>query len=364
MFDDLIRNPLNDLSAYIPGRQIEEVKKEFGLNDVIKLASNENPLGPSPKALDAIKNKLNELHIYPDQNSLALKAAISQKINTSPDNIIIGNGSDEIMLMIAQAFLSAGDEVIISKKTFSTYEFVTKLMDAKPIYTDLLDYTYDLDLMSKSITNKTKLIFLCNPNNPTGTIFSASYLKEFLGNIPQNILVAIDEAYGDYCDDPGFISGTEFTADFKNLIVLKTFSKIYGLAALRAGYGIGDLNIIKYLNLVKLPFNVNSLAQSAAAAALSDNDFIDKSLQNNAAGKKFLYKEFNNIGLEYLNTQANFIFIKIKDADSIFINLLSKGVIIRPLKSFGFSNAIRATIGTQTQNEMFIFALKESMNNG
>lgn len=363
MFDDIIRNSVNNLPSYIPGRQVDEVKKEFNIKEVVKLASNENSLGPSPLAIDAIKNKLNYVSMYPDQNSESLRYAVSKKFGVSPHNIIIGNGSDEIMLMIAQTFLSAGDEAIISNNTFSMYEFVTSLMDGKPVFVDLKDYTYDLDNMAQSLTNKTKLIFLCNPNNPTGTMFSNQKLEEFLKIIPKNIIIAIDEAYGEYANDSDFKSAVNLINDFKNIIVLKTFSKIYGLAGLRIGYGIADPALIKYLNLVKLPFNANWLGQLAAEAALRDDEFIRKSIQNNSDGKKYFYEELDNMGLEYLKTQANFIFIKVNNADQIFINLMSQGIIIRPLSSFGFKDSIRVTIGTQRQNELFISSLKNALKN-
>lgn len=357
---DLARDAISGLPEYIPGKQVEEVVKEFQLKEVIKLASNENPLGPSPRAAETLKKHADYLHIYPDQHHLPLREALAQKLSVPKESLIIGNGSDEIMLLIAQVFLSAGDEVVISRNTFSMYEFVTKIMEGTPVFTDLKEYTYDLDAISDSITDRTKLVFLCNPNNPTGTIFTAQKFGEFMKKVPENVIVIVDEAYGDFADSNEYPVSLDYVKKGRNLVVLRTFSKIYGLAALRVGYGISTPAIIKSLNLAKMPFNVNRLAQAAAVEALKDEDFLNRTLKNNSEGKKYLYGELEKTGIKFLRTQANFIFIDLeRESDGVFMELIRQGVIIRPLKSFGLPRAIRVTIGTMPQNERFIEALKK-----
>lgn len=357
---DLARDSIAGLPEYIPGKQVEEVVKEFKLKEVVKLASNENPLGPSPRASDALKKHLRSLHIYPDQHHLQLREALAEKLSVPKESLIIGNGSDEIMLLIAQVFISAGDEVVISRNTFSMYEFVTKIMEGAPVFADLKEHTYNLDAISGLITGKTKIVFLCNPNNPTGTIFTAGQFDNFMTKMPENVIVVIDEAYGDFSDSEEYPSSLDHIKKGRNLIVLRTFSKIYGLAALRIGYGISTPAIIKYLNLAKMPFNVNRLAQAAALEALKDGDFLRRTLENNSEGKKYLYSELEKLGLKFLKTQANFIFIDLeRESDGIFMELMRQGVIVRPLKSFDLPRAIRVTVGTMTQNEKFVAALKK-----
>jgi len=360
MTDDFIRPVLKSLDHYIPGKQEEEVKKEFGLTTVIKLASNENPFGPSPKAIEAVSNSIRSASVYPDQHHTILREALAKKLNIDKENLIIGNGSDEIMLLIAQAFLSSQDEAVISKHTFSVYEFVTKVMDGKPVYADLKEHVYDLDAMESKVSAKTKLVFICNPNNPTGTYVDKDKLEKFISRMPMDTIVVIDEAYGNYSTEKDYPKSIEFIHKYPNVIVLQTFSKIFGLAGLRVGYGISNPRIIKYLNLVKLPFNVNRIGQVAAVAALSDDEFVEKSIKNNEQGKEYLYKELSALGLTYLRTQANFICINFdEDSDRIFLGLMKEGVIVRPLSSFDLPQSIRVTVGTPEQNEKFISALKK-----
>ncbi len=357
---DLARDAISGLPEYIPGKQVEEVVKEFKLKEVVKLASNENALGPSPRAVEALKKYSEVSHIYPDQYHLPLREALAEKLSVPKESLIIGNGSDEIMLLIAQVFLSSGDEVVISRNTFSMYEFVTKIMEGSPVYADLREYAYDLDAILNLITDKTKLVFLCNPNNPTGTIFTAGQFEKFMEKVPENVIIVIDEAYGDFSDSEEYPASVDQVKKGRNLIVLRTFSKIYGLAALRVGYGISTPTIIRYLNLAKMPFNVNRLAQAAALEALKDEEFLSRTLKNNSEGKKYLYSELGKIGLKFLKTQANFIFIDLeRESDGVFMELMRQGVIIRPLKSFGLPKAIRVTIGTMPQNKRFIEAIKK-----
>jgi histidinol-phosphate aminotransferase len=355
MVKKLVKKNIEKLPAYKPGENPRHPR-------VIKLASNENPLGPSPKALAAIKENLHLSCVYPDQSSHQLKEELSARLGLSVQNLCIGNGSDELMQFIAAAFLNAGEEVLISENTFSTYEFVTRLFDGTPKFIPLKNFTYDLEAIAEAITLKTKIIFLCNPNNPTGTYFNDAAFKTFLNKVPKGVIVVIDEAYANYNDASDFPRSLDLVKEGRDVVVLRTFSKLFGLAALRIGYAISKPELNHYLNMVKLPFNVNRLAQAAAAAALSDGSFIKKSLQVNDEGKKYLYSELKALGLDYIPTQANFICINLKKkADLVFIEMMRDGVIIRPLTSFGLPNAIRVTIGTKEQNKKFIAALKKAL---
>ncbi|MBU0687050.1 MAG: histidinol-phosphate transaminase [Candidatus Margulisbacteria bacterium] len=353
MVKDKIRPSLEEIKPYVPGKNPD-------VETVIKLASNENPLGPSKKAMSAIRAGLKKINIYPDQHALLLKDALSRKLGVSPAHIIVGNGSDEIMQFVTAAFLNAREQVITSKHTFSTYEFVTRVFDGEPLFAETRDRAHSLDEISGAVTLTTKLIFLCNPNNPTGTIFTHKQLVKFLNQLPKGVIVVLDEAYREYVESKDFPDSLALIKEGRDIIVLRTFSKIYGLAALRVGYGIARPEIIKYLNLVKLPFNVNGLAQIAGAAALKDTAHVKRSIKNNKAGKKYLYKELDALGLDYKKTEANFIFVSLKqNADEMFLNLMRKGVIIRPLTSFGLPQAIRVTVGTPAQNKKFVEALKK-----
>ncbi|MCX5749849.1 MAG: histidinol-phosphate transaminase [Candidatus Saganbacteria bacterium] len=360
MTDDLPRAAIEKLPVYMPGKQVEDVVKEFGIKEVVKLASNENPFGPSPKAVESIIKNLNSISVYPDQHHSLLRENLAKKWELSKDNFIVGNGSDEIMLLLAQVFLSAGDEVVVSRNTFSVYEFVSEIMDAELVFVDLLNNAYDLEAVKRAVTEKTKLIFLCNPNNPTGTYFNKKQLADLVKGLPKNVITVIDEAYADFADSDDFPAGTDLIKEGKNIVVLRTFSKVYGLAGLRVGYGIARPQIIKYLFMAKLPFNVNRLALIAAGAALEDGEFIEQTLANNREGKAFISGELKKMGLKHLKSQANFIFIDLgRDSGPVFMDMMRHGVIIRPLASFGFPKAIRVSIGTMRQNERFIEALKK-----
>jgi len=348
-----IRPAIKNLKEYVPGKTPEEA-------GVIKLASNENPLGPSPKALEEIKKRLPDISIYPDQNNLELRRKLAKKIDLSENNFIIGNGSDEVMQMIAATYLSAGDEVLISENTFSTYEFVTRLFDGLPVFIKQKNYSHDLGAFTEKVSKKTRLIFLCSPTNPTGTIIKKAELDAFLNKLPQNIIIVLDEAYSEYVESKDYPAALTYIKEGKNIVVLRTFSKIYGLAGLRVGYGMAKPEIIKYLAITKLPFNINRLATIGALAALEDSEHFEKSLINNHQGKKYFYKALSSLGnkISYVETEANFIMIDVKrNADDVFLALMREGVIIRPLTSFGLPQAIRVTIGTQAQNEKFIESL-------
>jgi len=358
-----VNENIEPIIPYKPGKPIEEVQKELGLKNIIKLASNENNLGISTKIQSALAAKLKDLYLYPDGAATELRNKIATKTNLSADNIILGNGSDEILQLIALAYLNAEDEVLISEGTFSEYNFAAQLTNTKVIKVPLKNDTYSLPDFETKITSKTKVIFLCNPNNPTGTYFNESSLKFFLRAVPQNTLVVIDEAYYEYVEASDYPDSLSFLDKYPNIIILRTFSKIYALAALRIGYGIASKEIITALNKARQPFNANRLAQEAAILALDDQDHLKKSFQNNQEGKKYFYQELDKLNLEYLRTEANFVFIKLPVSGQIlFDKFLKKGIIVRPMAGFGFPNAIRVTIGLPQENEQFFKEFKEILS--
>ena len=353
----LSRENILKIEPYIPGKPIQEVRRELGITgEIIKLASNENPIGPSPKAVNAIRKYLNNINYYPEGGCPELISALAKKHNLSPSNIIVGNGSNEILELIAEAFLKQGDEVIITNLTFVVYKMVSLLMDANIVPAELKDYRYDLDAISGKITDKTKIIFICNPNNPTGTMVTEAEVEKFMGNIPDNTIVIFDEAYYEYVTRSDFPNTLKYLVANKNVFILRTFSKIYGLAGLRIGYGMANPEFIEILNRVRQPFNVNSLAQEAALAGLKDEKHVAESIKVNNEGIQFLYKSFSEMNMKYIETSANFIFLDLGRSNKQVVNdLLKKGIIVRDIGD----TYIRVTVGTQSQNEKFINAFKE-----
>lgn len=360
---NLIRKGILDLKPYIPGKPIEEVKRELGLKEVIKLASNETSIGPSPLAIEAIKKEIKNINLYPEGSSRLLREKIAQKLNLNKETIIVGNGADNIISLVGMAFINEGDEVITGEITFPAYETITKIMGGKLISVKLKDYTYDLEEIARRINERTKIIFICNPNNPTGTIVTREEVTSFMEKVPKDVIVVFDEAYYDYVGDKNYPNSVSYALEGRNVIVLRTFSKIAGIAGVRIGYGIAKQELISYLRRVVNPFTTNRLAQVAALASLDDEEHCKKVLRSNQEGKKYLYRELKEIDLFYLPTEANFIFIDLKgDSEVIFEKLLRKGVIIRPGKTWGCPNFIRVTIGTPYENEKFIQAIKEVLN--
>ena len=354
------RREIFDLQAYVPGKPIEEVKRELGLDDVIKLASNENPLGASPLGRAAVIAGVNRLHLYPDSYCYELKAALAEFWRVTSAQLLVANGSDEVLRLIAETFLNPGDEVIIGEPTFSEYRFVATIMGAKTVTVPLRDYRYDLTAMAAAISPATKILIICNPNNPTGAMVSRTEIEIFLDSVSEEVLVVFDEAYSEYVSDPAFVSGLDYIEKKPNLMVLHTFSKIYGLAGLRVGYGIAHQDLIAAINRVKDPFNVNIIAQAAAQAALADSDHIKCSRELNERGKAFLYHNLSALGLSYVPTESNFILVDTgRDGLQVFQELMRMGIIIRPAHSFGYPSHIRVTIGTEAENIRFIEGLKQ-----
>jgi histidinol-phosphate aminotransferase len=354
------RPEIFSLKPYVPGKPVEEVERELGITGVIKLASNENPLGPSPLAAARVAEAMNKLNIYPDGAVYYLRQALAEHYKISEDAFLVGNGSDELLRLITETFVSPGDEVLYGMPSFSEYGFMALVMGGKCVEVPLKDMRFDLPAMKEKITDRTKLVYICNPNNPTGTFVGRAETDKFMKSIPDDVLVIFDEAYFEYVTDQDYVSGLEYLAQGQNVIVLRTFSKIYGLAGLRVGYGITTPEIASAVNRVREPFNVNLLAQTAGIGALADVEHLQKSRAMNLEGRDFLYREFSRMGFEYVPTETNFIFVDLKrDCKQVFQALLKEGVIVRTGDIFGYPTYIRVTIGSPEENQRFITALQK-----
>ncbi|WP_455376231.1 histidinol-phosphate transaminase [Kaarinaea lacus] len=364
-FLDIANPGLKGLTPYQPGKPIEELEREYGVSDIIKLASNENPLGPSPAAVDAIKQALHELSRYPDGNGFVLKQKLAEKFNVKPSQITLGNGSNDILEFVARAFVTEKNEVIFSQHAFAVYPLVTQAINAKAVVTPAKNWGHDLKAMLEAVTEKTRLLFVANPNNPTGTWVDDGELKSFIEKLPSHVIVVIDEAYFEYANDPrmnakGYASAVEWVDQFPNLVVTRTFSKAYGLAALRIGYSISHPDVADLLNRVRQPFNVNHLALEAAAAALEDKDYLERSIKLNAEGMKLLEEGFGELGLGFIPSVGNFISVDVgKAAAKVYDALLYEGVIVRPVANYEMPNHLRITIGLPEENQRFLKALKK-----
>ena len=356
---DLAPEYIRSIAAYQPGKPISDVARELGMNeaDIVKLASNENPLGASPKAMAAIQAALGDLAMYPDGGGFALKAAISKKYKVVPEQIILGNGSNDILELAARTFMKAGNSAVYSQHAFAVYPLATQAVGATGIEVPAKDFGNDLDAMLKAIRADTKMIFLANPNNPTGTFIPGAALRAFVQQVPHNVLVVLDEAYGEYLDDADVYDSVPWLAQFPNVIISHTLSKAYGLAGLRIGFGLAHPQIIDLMNRVRQPFNVNHLAMVAAVAALGDDAFIEESRRVNRAGLSLLKAELVKRNLETIPAFGNFITFKIANAKRVFEALLQQGIIVRPIAGYGLPDYLRVTIGTAAQNQRFLAAL-------
>jgi histidinol-phosphate aminotransferase len=355
---------VKDLQVYKPGKPIKELERELGICDCIKMASNENPAGPSPKAMAAISGFLQdmmELRRYPDGSCFYLKQALSRKftfggIGAKPDNFIIGNGSNELLNMVVRTYVGPGDEAVMSENSFVVYSMSVKSVGgvARPIPQQ--NYTSDLSAMADAVNKRTKIVFVANPNNPTGTISHKAEFDTFMKRIPDGVLVVMDEAYHEYVSDSDYPDSLDYYDAGRDILILRTFSKAYGLAGLRVGYGIAKEEIIEDMNRLREPFNCNALAQVAAVGALEDEEHLRNSLALNERGKEFLYRELSAMGVKYVPTEANFIYLPLEtDAVPLYNALLGKGVIVRPVGP----KALRVTVGTEYKNMRFIKGLKE-----
>ena len=357
-FCDLAVSGVADLRPYLPGKPIEELQRQYGIRDVIKLASNENPLGPSKAALAAVALNSRELSRYPDGNGFTLKTALSEKFQLQAEQITLGNGSNDILEIIARCFVRPQDEVLFSEHAFAIYALVTQAIGATAVVTPALNFGHDLQAMLAAVTERTKLIFIANPNNPTGTLLSASDLYQFLQQLPSNVLVVLDEAYVEYNSEPS--ASFDWLAQFSNLIVTRTFSKAYGLAGLRVGFAVSDPVITDLLNRVRQPFNVNNLALAAAVASLGDEDYLIESRAVNTAGMQQFEQGFKQLGLEWIPSSGNFITVNVaRSAADVYEALLRRGVIVRPIAGYGLPQHLRISIGLEAENARCLQALTE-----
>ncbi|WP_421864749.1 histidinol-phosphate transaminase [Motiliproteus sp.] len=348
------------LHPYVPGKPVDELERELGLSNIVKLASNENPLGLSEAVKQAIQAEFDEGCRYPDGNGFVLKQALVNKFGVELDQITLGNGSNDVLELIARAFLSRESEVIFSQHAFAVYPIVTQAVGAKAVVTPAKNWGHDLEAMAEAITAATRLIFIANPNNPTGTWLSENELRAFLDKVPETVLVVLDEAYTEYVDEAAFPNGVELLSDYSNLIVTRTFSKAYGLASLRVGYGLSNPQVADLLNRVRQPFNVNSFALAAAAAVLSDSDYLARSVETNRRGMAQLEQGFKALGLDYIPSVGNFISLDLgQPAGPIYQSLLERGVIVRPVANYEMPNHLRVSIGLEAENRVLLDALAE-----
>ena len=353
-------NPqLRGLVVYEPGKPIEETARELGVDaaEIIKLASNENALGPSPKAVSAMRAVIDSAHSYPDGSGCYLREAIAGQLGLHPNNIILGNGSNEIIELLGHAFLDRGDSVVASQYAFIAYKLVAQLFDAGTIETPTIDFEPDLNAMAQAIGPQTKIVFIANPNNPTGSLLTQDKIDNFLSRLPDRIIVVLDEAYFEFLDNPP--DSLRYVREGRNVVVLRTFSKIYGLASLRVGYGIARSEIIEVLLKTRQPFNVSGLGQVAALAALADEDHVLKSKRVVDLGRAYLEEQFREMKLKFNPGAGNFVFVNVGDGAAAFKKLLAMKIIVRPLRGYDLPEWLRITVGTMEQNQKCIAALKK-----
>lgn len=359
---DLVAENIRTLIPYTPGKPIEELERELGIKGSIKLASNENPLGPSRKAIEAIIKAVENIHRYPDGGGYYLKRTLSERHEVKPEQIILGNGSNEVIEIFVRTFLRPGDEAIMASPSFVVYPMVIQAAYGKNVIVPLREGRHNLGGMVKRVTDKTRMVFIANPNNPTGTYVTKHEFEDFLRNIPSGVIVVLDEAYEAFIDVDDFPSGINYFRKH-NVIALKTFSKAYGLAGLRIGYALANQEFCASMEKVRQPFNTNSLAQAGALAALDDKDFLRRTKENNADGKIYFYRQLSGLGLSYPSSVANFILVDVgKDGVTVFKEMLNYGVIVRDMKQYGLKNFIRVTVGTKKENERFIKILKKVLS--
>ncbi|AMA74447.1 MULTISPECIES: histidinol-phosphate transaminase [Aneurinibacillus] len=354
------KKQLEGLGVYKPGKPIEEVKRELGLTQIIKLASNENPLGYSERAKEAMIREMDNITLYPEGTAPMLAQKLAERLQVKPEQIIVGNGSDEILHLLTRSYIRQGDEAIMADVTFPRYETNVRIEGGVPIHVPLVNGVHDLDGMLAAITEKTRMIFVCNPNNPTGTIVGKAEMQSFIEKVPDHILLVIDEAYFEYVTDENYLDSVSLIGSHQNLVVLRTFSKIYGLAALRVGYGVMNEAFVQELMKVKEPFNTNRLAQAAALASLDDEQFLQNCKKKNETGRRYIENEVEKLGLGYFSSQGNFVMVKLPcSGDDVFKALLKKGIIVRSGTVLGYPETIRVSVGTDEENRAFIAALRE-----
>ncbi|MEK4026459.1 histidinol-phosphate transaminase [Sporosarcina sp. FSL W7-1283] len=355
------RNTVKGIAPYIPGKSIEAVKKELQLEHVHRLASNENPLGPSPKAKEAMERAIQEVHLYPDASATKLRERLAQLYAIRPGQVITGNGADNIISLVISAYIDEDDEVVYCSPTFPAYRSSTLLMGGKPVEVPLTEeWAYDLDAIREKITDKTKLIFICNPNNPTGTIVEDSALLQFIQEVPEHVTVVLDEAYIEYIRKDQYKTGIDYFKAGHPIITIRTFSKFYGLAGLRIGYAIASEELLEPILRLREPFACNRVAIEAAVATLDDQEFTEEHYEMNEAGKEYLTQKFSELGFSVFPSYTNFLFVHVKsDAQKLFNKLQEKGLIVRPCTPWGLEQYVRVSIGTQEQNELLVEILNQ-----
>jgi histidinol-phosphate aminotransferase len=358
---DLANPQLREIATYQPGKPIEETARELGLDPaaIVKLASNENPLGPSPKAMEAMRSALETGHLYPDGGGFSLCNAVAGKLGLAPENVILGNGSNEVLEFLGHAFLNAGDDVVTSQYAFVVYKLIATSFGARTIEVPSPDYHQDLNGMLAAITRKTRLIFIPNPNNPTGTLLSQQAIDHFMSHVPERVVAVFDEAYFEFLDHPP--DTLRFVREGRNTVVLRTFSKIHGLAGLRIGYAVGPADLIEVLHKTRQPFNVNSIAQVGALAALEDDEHLLETKQAIDEGRAYFHEQFSIMKISFVSGTANFVMINVGDGHGVFEKLLKQGIIVRPLKGYNLPEWVRISVGTMEENKKLVAALKAVM---
>ena len=355
---DRVPEYIRSLVPYTPGKPIEEVEREYGIKRAVKLASNENPLGPSPEAVKVLRERLAELHRYPDGDCFYLKRGLAHRLGVAPSRLIFGNGSNELIELAIRTFLRPGDEAVLADQAFVIYRLVVRVAGGRSKIIPLRDFTHDLDAMGAALTAETRLVFLANPNNPTGTIYKKKEWERFLERVSAEVLIVVDEAYGEYVRDADYPDSLVYEGANKTILTLRTFSKMYGLAGLRIGYGVGPESIVAMMHRVRQPFNVNAAAQWAALAALEDQPHKTRTLETNRRGMEFLQEKLVRLGIRYVPSEANFLLIHVGDGSRVFQGLLRRGVIVRPMQEYGLPEYIRVTVGTKEENQKFIEELE------
>jgi histidinol-phosphate aminotransferase len=352
------------LVSYEPGKPVEDLAREMGLQpeEIIKLASNENPLGPSPKALAAMRDALDRVHFYPDGGGWALRSAIAEKLGLERENVVLGNGSNEIIEFIGHAFLRPGDEVITARHAFAIYALMAQLFGAKTIEVPDPAFTHDLNAMLAAVGLRTRQIFIANPNNPTGTMVGQPEIDRFMERVPDEVLVVFDEAYYEFLENPPDV--LKFVREGRNVVVMRTFSKIQGLAGLRIGYGLASKEIAEVLQKTRQPFNANSIAQAGALAGIRDEEYMQRTRELTHQGREFLQSEFSSMDLEFVPSAANFVLVRVGDGDKTFQALLRRGLIVRAMRSYKLPEWIRVSVGTMNQNRRFIAELRRLDSEG
>lgn len=360
-WEQLANAQILELEPYQPGKPIEELERELGIRGAIKLASNENPWPPSPRVLETLREALTTLNRYPDGSGYYLRQALAKRHGVSPEAVILGNGSNELLELLARAFVRPGEEVVFPHPSFVVYPLIAQAVGASRVAIPLRDHRLDLEAMAHAITPRTKLVFVANPNNPTGTIVTAAEVEAFLARLPERVIVVFDEAYVDFAQGPDFPDSLATLRQGRRVVILRTFSKMASLAGLRVGYGMADPDCVGLLHRIRQPFNVNSLAQAAALAALADEEHARRTVDLVVREREALGRAFEALGLQYVPSQANFVLVEVPDAQTVYQRLLRAGIIVRPMAAFGLEGALRITVGTPEENARLLAGLRAAL---